>query len=297
MSNKTIKTGSCSVVLGDFHYKDFLTIKDDKLIKIVKSNNLHNEFKNLGMVRRIPNYESFYSIPDELSYLLKKDSKFYEYVKTLALLEDPKMSIFTGDLSCHFLDNAGDYDLLESINNIEGGNFTVWKSYKSIANFAKQILTALSFLHNNKIAHLDIKPENIMVDEVNKRFKIIDFGFSDVEPFTSFLTNLCGTPGYFPQNFDFDKPTPWLPKIKANDMTPVMGGLRMTNNHTFVYKIDTFSFGRVLYFLRYIYDSNYQPSCCCFDSSSRMKVNNLIKSLLEEDVRLRPYITSLVESF
>ena len=65
----------------------------------------------------------------------------------------------------------------------------------------------------------DIKPENIMVNK-KTTYKIIDFGFSSKEPFTDYINDLKGTPGYFPKQYDFDKPSDWLPQIKANDLIP-----------------------------------------------------------------------------
>lgn len=51
-----------------------------------------------------------------------------------------------------------------------------------MVKFAIQILHSLSFMHNNKIVHCDIKPENIMLKEAHKTgIKIIDFGSSCYE--------------------------------------------------------------------------------------------------------------------
>ena len=294
--NKTLKTGACSVVLGDYYYGNFITPKKNKLIKIVKKSKLHDEFKNLTLVRQIPNYDKYYSIPDEISLLIRPSDLFYEHVKQLALTEDPELNIFGNNLNCHFLDIAGHQDLLESIDQIDPNN-SFWKNYRCMVNCAKQILLGLSFLHKSKIAHLDIKPENIMVNEKTATFKIIDFGFSQIEPFKQFILYPRGTPGYFPQQFKIFEDTEWLPKIKANDMDNVMGGLRMATNYKYVYKIDAYCLGRVLYFLRYIFNSRIQPSCFSFDSNSRSKLNSLIKLLLEPDVRLRPYIIDLAKNF
>ena len=48
-----------------------------------------------------------------------------------------------------------------------------------ILHYAKQILTALLYMHQNNIAHLDIKPQNILLDKYG-RVKIADFGLATV---------------------------------------------------------------------------------------------------------------------
>ena len=42
----------------------------------------------------------------------------------------------------------------------------------------KELLEALNYLHSRNICHRDIKPENILIDQENKKIKIIDFGIS-----------------------------------------------------------------------------------------------------------------------
>ena len=54
-------------------------------------------------------------------------------------------------------------------------------------------MTGLKFLHEKKLSHLDIKPENIMVNSRKFKFKIIDFGFCSQEPFQDFVTEVRGT--------------------------------------------------------------------------------------------------------
>lgn len=55
--------------------------------------------------------------------------------------------------------------------------------------YIKQILEAMKKLHDNDIAHLDIKLENIMVDGERDEIKIIDFGFSSKTSFYDSNTN------------------------------------------------------------------------------------------------------------
>lgn len=74
-------------------------------------------------------------------------------------------------------------------------------SEKESIRFALQICNALSFMHKNKMLHLDLKPKNIMVGS-NGSIKLIDFGLSKQynglgEPESSTSVG-SGTPGYAP---------------------------------------------------------------------------------------------------
>lgn len=54
-------------------------------------------------------------------------------------------------------------------------SFRFCYSEDDVVGFIVQILQGLEYLHNCRILHLDIKPDNIMVTNLNV-IKIIDFG-------------------------------------------------------------------------------------------------------------------------
>ncbi|SNW62609.1 Negative regulator of the PHO system [Orpheovirus IHUMI-LCC2] len=85
-----------------------------------------------------------------------------------------------------------DEDLRDYISRNENIDRLLVKSYMW------QLLSGLEYCHKNNISHLDIKPENLLINN-NGDLKIADFGFSRVYKgeFTSFT---IGTSGYRPPN-------------------------------------------------------------------------------------------------
>ena len=63
------------------------------------------------------------------------------------------------------------------------------------ADFSRQLIEGVGFLHRCDIAHLDIKPGNIVVSE--NRLLIIDFDISvRVDGPDALIDRWCGTPGW-----------------------------------------------------------------------------------------------------
>ena len=101
-----------------------------------------------------------------------------------------------------------------------------------ICYIASQILDGLIYCHNSRIAHMDIKPNNIVVDE-SINLKIIDFSISinyqDKKSSEELKLPLLGTSFYMPLEVLSTQ------KIKYKDL----------------HKIDLYAFGVILYNLAF----------------------------------------------
>ncbi|NXS54750.1 DAPK3 kinase, partial [Brachypteracias leptosomus] len=92
--------------------------------------------------------------------------------------------------------------ILELVSGGELFDFLAQKeslSEEEAARFIKQILDGVNYLHSKKIAHFDLKPENIMLLDKNipiPHIKLIDFGLAyKIEDGVEFK-NIFGTPEF-----------------------------------------------------------------------------------------------------
>ncbi|XP_061671680.1 death-associated protein kinase 2a isoform X2 [Syngnathoides biaculeatus] len=92
--------------------------------------------------------------------------------------------------------------ILELVSGGELFDFLAQKeslSEDEATQFIKQILEGVNYLHSKKIAHFDLKPENIMLLDKNvplPRIKLIDFGLAHkIEAGVEFK-NIFGTPEF-----------------------------------------------------------------------------------------------------
>ena len=232
---------------GEIENIDFLTKTNDYIIKIYKYTKIDiNIDKNI------------------LDYLTEGIRK-YDTEKIFHLnLEKEK---FIG----YFVENLGKIDLFESITEIIHNSSNIWSenSTKHLYEFITHMCKALEYLERHKICHFDIKPENIMYNNnevipFGKRFKIIDFGFSEKSPFVTYIKKARGTPIYAPYHSNTNYPV-WALELYPNDR--IYNSITKTCVHYVIkhdapidllYKTDIFSMGMVfnqlLYYINYYID-------------------------------------------
>jgi serine/threonine protein kinase len=67
----------------------------------------------------------------------------------------------------------------------------------TIATIAVDVAAALEYAHENQVLHLDIKPDNILIDHKGQ-IKVSDFGLSELSGTVGFAEPQGGTIGYMP---------------------------------------------------------------------------------------------------
>lgn len=88
------------------------------------------------------------------------------------------------------------YILMDYVNGGQLLHYIVKRqrlSQRRARHFARQIISALDYLHRNSIVHRDLKIENIMIDKSGRNVKIIDFGLSNLFGPERLLTTYCGS--------------------------------------------------------------------------------------------------------
>ena len=298
-----MKFGSYSIILEPSEYGKFgFSFEDNRLMKISNIDNY--ESSNNGNTDLANDSKSVIKIlmdkKESEQYVCKifedihsicKNSELYQFLKD-CLFEGEKHSIIINNKNlCYcFIENGGDkdlFDILDSIfikeKHIFMDNIKVKFMY-----FIEQMLNAIYYLHENSIAHFDIKPENIVYNnnlniEFGKRFKLIDFDFSEKYPFINYRAKLKGSTHYTPFKKSSKQYLETMPKWAKNENyndwlfidKKFVHYVEYNNLKTYelIYKIDVYALGIVFNQLIY-YLTNY-------DESTHFKCDTHIMTLIQ----------------
>jgi len=117
--------------------------------------------------------------------------------RTAALLNDPHI------VNVHDFEVTGTEALL-IMEYVEGPTLGALLAesielldFDIIATIAHDVAQALEFAHENQVLHLDIKPDNILIDH-SGHCKVLDFGLSQLSCTAGFTEPEGGTIGYMP---------------------------------------------------------------------------------------------------
>ena len=59
-------------------------MKDNKLLKITKITDKHNDLKYLEDIKKISNYDKYFTLPDDEIFTIKPNDMFYQYLIDLS---------------------------------------------------------------------------------------------------------------------------------------------------------------------------------------------------------------------
>eukprot|EP00744_Colponema_vietnamica_P003241 GILI01004995.1.p1 GENE.GILI01004995.1~~GILI01004995.1.p1 ORF type:complete len:548 (-),score=87.63 GILI01004995.1:402-2045(-) len=76
-----------------------------------------------------------------------------------------------------------------------------------VVSLFKQLVSAVGYMHSQKVLHRDLKPQNVFLSQDGTQVKVGDFGFSKALSYTFAMANtLCGTPYFYSPELCKGKP-------------------------------------------------------------------------------------------
>ena len=147
-------------------------------------------------LRLLCNPEQYNLLPDEIIFK-REETNFIQQINTLMKLSHPNLVRCFG---VWFQQNEN-RKIPHIVNELGECGFDKYLSANKLSklqaiNFGLQIAKAIKYLHENSIAHLDIKPANMVLFRQGEEYivKLIDFGKSKFG--SNSLTTQKSTPAY-----------------------------------------------------------------------------------------------------
>ncbi|WUR04795.1 serine/threonine-protein kinase [Vairimorpha necatrix] len=163
------------------YYKILKLLGTGSSSKVVLTvNTINNEQVAIKIIKRKSSHE-----------FKKSDSRIFREIVMSTLINHPyivRLKDFLFSKSYYFL-------IFEYVNGKQLYDLIVDEGFlqeKVARRYFRQIVSAISYIHNNSIVHRDLKIENILLDE-NDNIKIIDFGLSNFYDNKMLLNTFCGS--------------------------------------------------------------------------------------------------------
>ena len=189
-----IKGSNAIVIPSHIHKYYTLNFNKDSVCKVTSNINFElvvSRYLNILDRRTLNKYCTYMDI-DSLRKLTNNQefTKFVVSLSEFAGMKRPSVDFY------YFTMDYSGTDLFELCQEKSPILFQDEKHFKTMIN---QLLEGIQFLHDNRVCHFDIKPENITYCLFNRHFKYIDFGYAEVYPFSEYINNgPKGTPDYIP---------------------------------------------------------------------------------------------------
>lgn len=91
-----------------------------------------------------------------------------------------------------YLEFHGDYFLMEYVDGVTlttfcEGHPDYFKKKHHAQQFCRELCSAVAYLHQHQVLHLDLKPDNILLTHIGNHVKLVDLGYcyQDSYPFTT----------------------------------------------------------------------------------------------------------------
>ena len=190
MNTDIIKLGDKEVILiKDYKsiYKNLKKINNSTFGKIYKVKEI--ESGKLFVIKAIivTNKKDAICVENEYDVTVAVSKGRNDIVKCYKLFATQKKEVYYYCLLLEYIHGEDLCDFLCEKNNI---------SHDFLPNVIFWLINVIEYLHSIGYTHRDLKIENIMIDEKNKRFVLIDFGLSTYIYKYVPKCDVCGTPMY-----------------------------------------------------------------------------------------------------